>query len=274
MQGILALDKETTVSSSPVVSLKALRTVTAAAAILAWDVRTEDFQRTYLQADRLPVPVYARIPPEAGEPDDHVWAFSRPIYGKDDAFRRRFFCTQRRAILSTTDLSPSPTHEAVYFRPRQGALCTYLDDTYSGGTPPLMTTVDALMSRFRTHRSDVNDVRFAGVHISDSPSGISTNGNAYPPKLYRIPTPAGSQDTNPLANPTLYKSVAAGHLWVARVAHPDRACDASILCNRPAPTHADAVHLNKLTAHVSDNPLSLTYPRLDEASLRIAAYAD
>jgi len=51
-------------------------------------------------------------------------------------------------------------------------------------------------------------------------------------------------------------------------------CDASILCNRPSPTHGDAVHLNKLTAHVTDKPLSLTYPQLDEASLRIAAYAE
>jgi len=208
MQGILALDKETTVSSSPVVSLKALRTVTAAAAIVAWDIRTEDFQRAYLQADRLPVPVCTRIPPEAGEPDDHVWAFNLPIFGKDDA-DHGFLFTQCRAILRTTDLSSSHTHEAVYFSPSQGALCTYSDDTYSAGTPCFTTTVDTLMARFRTHLSSVNDVRFA-VHISASPSGISTDGNAYPPRLDRIPTPAGSQDTTPLANPTRYKSVAAG----------------------------------------------------------------
>lgn len=74
MRGHLDRDKDINVSTSPVVSLKAIRTVTAAAAILSWDMRTEDFKRAYLQAARLETPMYTRIPPVAGEPDDHVWA--------------------------------------------------------------------------------------------------------------------------------------------------------------------------------------------------------
>jgi len=68
--------------------------------------------------------------------------------------------------------------------------------------------------------------------------------------------------------------VAAGHLWIARIARPDRACDAFLLCNRPAPTLGDAVHLNKLTAYSNDHPLSLVYPRPEEASLRISAFVE
>jgi len=273
MQGNLACDKATNVCTAPVVSLKAIRAITAAAAILAWDVRTEDFKRAYLQADPLPEPFYTRIPPEAGEPDGHVWAFNRPIYGKDDA-GRRFFFTQRKAILSATDLTPSHTHEAVYLSPRQDVICTYSDDTYGAGTPPFMQQIDSIMRRFRTHRSDTNDVCFAGLHISATCTGITTDGNSYPPKLARIPTPAGVPDTSPLADPSLYKSVAAGHLWITRIARPDRACDASLLCNRPSPTHGDAVNLNRETALINDNPLSLVDPRLDESTLSVAAYAD
>lgn len=117
MQDHLERDKNTTVPTSPVVSLKALRAITAAAAILGWDIRTEDFKRAYLQADDLEAPVYPRTPPEAGEPDTHVWAVSRPIYEKRNA-GRLFFDTLRRAILTLTDLAPSHTHEAVYFTPR------------------------------------------------------------------------------------------------------------------------------------------------------------
>lgn len=45
MQGHLDRYKDTTIPSSPVVSFKALRTVTAAATILGWDIRTEDLKR-------------------------------------------------------------------------------------------------------------------------------------------------------------------------------------------------------------------------------------
>lgn len=89
-----------------------------------------------------------------------------------------------------------------------------------------------------------------------------------------LPTPAGTDDATPLADPTAYKSIAAGLLWVARIARPDRACDVSLLCNKPRPTHGDAVLINKVTEFVQDNPLSLQYPPLDDPTLRISAYAD
>lgn len=48
MQGHLDKDKDINVSTAPVVSLKAIRTVPVSAAILSWDLRTEDFKRAYL----------------------------------------------------------------------------------------------------------------------------------------------------------------------------------------------------------------------------------
>jgi len=66
MQGHLEHDKDTTLSAAFVVSLKTIRVLTAAAATLGWDLWTEDFKRVNLLADRLPEPVYTRIPPEAG----------------------------------------------------------------------------------------------------------------------------------------------------------------------------------------------------------------
>jgi len=272
MRGHLARNKDTNVSTAPFFYLKAIRTVTAAAVVLSWDLRTDDFKRAYLQADSLSVPMHTRIPPEAGETDDCVWAFSCPIYGKDDAGRHLFF-TQRKVILSSTNLSTSHTHEAVYYFHRLGALCTYSDDTYSTGTPPFMRKVDDLMEAFRTQKSDVKNVRFAGIHIEATPDGVATDGRAYPARLARVSARAGVPESTPLADPSLYESVAAGHLWIPRITRPDRACDASLLCNRPAPALGDAVDLNRLTAYINDNPLSRVYPRLEEASLRISAYA-
>jgi len=179
-----------------------------------------------------------------------------------------------RTILSSTNLSPSHTHEAVCFFPRLGALCPYSDDTYSAGPPPFTHKVDALMENLRSHKSEVNNVCFAGIHIEATPDGVTTDGRAYPARLARVPAPAEVPGSTLLADPSLYKSVAAGHLWIARIAGPDRACDAFLLCNRPAPTLGNAVHLNKLTAYISDNPLSLVYPRLEEAPLPISAYAE
>lgn len=162
----------------------------------------------------------------------------------------------------------------MYFSIRVGALCTPSDDTYGAGTQSFMAEVDKLMSNFRAHRSDVNDVRFAGLDISKNPDGIITDGNTYPGRISLIPTPAGVANEAALPDLTAYKSAAAGHLWLARIARPDRACDASMLCNSLALTHADAVHLNKLTTHVRDNPLTLVYPILDTATLRILAFSD
>ena len=83
--------KHTNVPTSPVTPQLAIRTNMAAASILHFNIHTEDFLRAYLQSDLRPEPVYVRIPPEAGEPDNHVWAFTRSIYGKDDAGRHFHF---------------------------------------------------------------------------------------------------------------------------------------------------------------------------------------
>lgn len=185
-------------------------------------------------------PIYTRLPPEAGEPYDHVWARDRPINGKTDA-GRRFFSTQHTAITSTTDLTPNQTHDAVYISPREGALCTYSDDTYGAGNSPFMAKVNHIMKQFGTNRSDVNNVRFAGIHITRTTNGITTDGNNYPARLATLATPPDTPGSVAYPVVTAYTSVAAGHLWISRIARPDKAYDAALLCNiwylrTPTPT--------------------------------------
>lgn len=59
-----------------------------------------------------------------------------------------------------------------------------------------------------------------------------------------------------------------------RIAHPHKACHASLLCNKLISTQADAILLNKLTATTRDHALTLQQPRLYLTSIRICAYAD
>jgi len=264
-------NKHTNVPTSPVTPQRAIRTIMAAASILRFNIHMEDVLHAYLQSDLLPEPVYVRIPPEAGEPDSHVWAFTRAIYGKDDAGRHFHFSTQAH-YLAIPGIVHSAAFDTIYLIPGQGALCTYVDDTFSAGTRTFDVAVAAAMQDYNTHRPDRGNVTFAGLTATTDDAGIHCSAGPYTSTLRPAPTSDRPQDL--LDSPTALHSLAAQLLWVCRCARPDVLTNATNLANLPTSTSLDARHANDTLAILTRRPITLHFPRLHRPSLRLSIYAD
>jgi len=259
------------VPTSPVTRHRAIRAAIAVAHILHWAVHTEVFLRAYLQSDLLTTPSYVHAPPECGEPADAIWAFTRPMYGKADAGRHIFFSTQAKFLI-IPGLSLSDAFDTVYVSPLQGCLSSYVDDTLTAGTPTFAAHVAKLMLNYKTHRPDHGSISFAGITADADADGLHCHGRPYCRDLSPLdaPLPANA----PLADAAGLHSLAAKLLWIGRLARADVLTNATALVNCPSPTSADARHANDIIAILTNRPVTLHFPRLDPASLRISVYAD
>lgn len=76
--------KHNIVATFPFMPSRSIGAVVAASVILSFFLHTEDFLRAYLQSDCLAEPVHVWALPEAGEPDNTLWAFHRGMFGKND----------------------------------------------------------------------------------------------------------------------------------------------------------------------------------------------
>lgn len=263
--------KDTNVPTSPVTPQRAIRTLIAAAVILNFPLQTEDFLRAYLQSDELPEPIYVRIPPEAGEPDSLVWAFSRAVYGKDDAGRHFHFPTQKR-YLAIPNITLSAASDTIYIWALHGALASYVDDSLNIGNDEFHAAIQTVMCQYRTHRADHGTIQFAGLTATTDATGIHCSAGGYTATLAPVQEP--DRMTDVLPNTKELSALAAKLLWVARCTRPDIITNATQLANLRAPTGADARHANDTLASLTHNPLTLHVPRLDRASLQLAVYAD
>lgn len=111
-----------TVATSPVTPQRAIRTVVAASVLLSFTLHTEDFIRAYLQSDRLSETVDVWAPPEAGDPDNTIWAFHRAMYCKSDC-ARHFHNTQSR-FRTIPNITVRSALDNIYRVPLHGAIST------------------------------------------------------------------------------------------------------------------------------------------------------
>jgi len=156
--------------------------------------------------------------------------------------------------------------------PGQGALCTYVDDTFSAGTPTFDLAVTAAMQNYNTHQPDRGNVTFAGLTATTDDAGIHCSAGPYTSTLPPAPTSDRPQDR--LASPTALHSLAAQLLWVGRCARPDVLTNTTNLANLPTPTSLDARHANDTLAILTRRPITLHFSRLHRPSLRLSIYAD
>lgn len=263
--------KESNVPTSPVTPQRAIRTLLAAAVILGFTLRTEDFLREHLQSDELAEPIYVRIPPEAGEPFSLVRAFSRAIYGKDDAGRHFHFSLQKR-FLNIPNVTLSTAFETIYIWALHGAIAAYVDDTLSMGDKLFDAAICTVMEQYKTHRPDHGTVQFAGISATTDDDGVHCSAGHYAASLVPIPEPERMADALP--HPRALSALAAKLIWVGRCGRPDVLTNATQSANLTASTGADARHANDTLALLTNRPLSLHYPKLNRASLRLAVHAD
>lgn len=264
-------NKDSNVPTSPVTPQRAIRAIVAAAAIMDLPIHTEDFLRAYLQSDVLPEPIYVRIPPEAGEPDDRAWAFYRAIYGKDDAGRHFHLNVQSR-FLKIPGIILSAVFDTIYLIPKHGAMATYVDDSMSIGGKRFMDAVATVMSQYKTHRVDRGTVLFAGITATSDDTGVHCSAGAYADTVSPIDVPTRANDKLPTGKDL--HSLVAKLLWVGRCGRPDILTNATQLANLTAPTGIDARRANDTLSILHHRPITLSFPKLDRPTLRVSVYAD
>jgi len=264
-------DKANDVPTSPVTPHRAIRTCLAATSVLGWSVHTEDFLRAYLQSDILPKPIYVHARRDAHEPDDAVWAFTRPMYGKSNAGRNFFFSTQAK-FLTIPGARLSEAFDTVYVSPLHGCLSSYVDDTLAAGTPAFLRQVAAVMQQYKTHRPDHDSIVFSGIAADADADDLYCHSRPYAADL--VPLDAPPPANAPLANAAGLHSLAAQILWIGRLARPDVLNNAAALASLPSPTTLDAGRANDTIAILTNRDVTLHFPRLDPSSLRLSIYAD
>lgn len=252
--------KDTNVPTSLVTPQRAIRTLMAAAAILGFPIQTEDFLRAYLQSDELDEPIYVRILPEAGEPEGFIWAFSQAIYGQDDAGRHFHFSIQK-LFLTIPDVTLSTAFDTIYIWTIHGAMCSYVDDTFSIGDLLFAAAIQTVLKQYQTHRPDRGSIQFAGLTATTDKDDIHCSAWAYTSTLVPIDEP--ERLTDPLPHPRALSALAAKLLWVGRCGRPDVLTNATQLANLTSPTGYDARHANDTLSILNNRQLTLHYPKLD-----------
>ena len=126
--------------------------------------------------------------------------------------------------------------------PLHGAISTYADDTLNAGDAPFLSTVNAILKRYFTHRPGHGTIQFSGIFALTDADGIHCGAGPYASTITLLSlSPTLS---SPFAEPKSLHSLAAKLLWVGRVARPDGLTNATQLANLPGPTGADARHAN------------------------------
>jgi len=264
-------NKNTTVATSPVIPQRAIRAVVAASFILSFTLHTEDLLRAYLQSDRLAEPVYVWAPPEAGEPDNTVWAFHRAMYGKNDSGCHIHFITQSR-FLTIPNITLNSAFDIIYLVPLHGAISTCVDDTLNAGDAPFLSSVNTILKSYSTHRPDHGTIQFAGICARSDAAAV--HGDAGPYAATTAPLPLTPPLPSTFTDPKSLHSLAAQLLWVGRVARPDVLTNARQLANIPNRTGADARRANDTLATLARLRITLHYPRLDRATLQVSFFAE
>jgi len=264
-------NKNNTVATSPVTPQRAIRAVVAASVILSFTLHKDDFLRAYLQSDRLAEPVYVWAPPEAGDPDNTVWAFHRAMYGKNDSGRHFHFNTQSR-FLTIPNITLSSAFDTIYLVLLHGAISAYVDDTLDAGDAPFLSSVNDILKSYSTHRLDHGTIQFAGICARSDATGDHYDAGPYAATI--TPLPLSPPLSTAFADPKALHSLAAKLLWVGRVARPAVLTNATQLAHMPNPTGADARRANDTLATLARTPVTLHYPRLDPATLQVSVFVD
>jgi len=128
------------------------------------------------------------------------------------------------------------------------------------------------MLAYKTHRPDHGSITFAGISADADVAGLHCHGRPYCRDLSPLsaPLPANA----PLADSAVGHSLAAQILCIGRLARPDILTNATVLVKSPSLTSADARHANDTITILTNYPVTLHFPRLDTASLRLSVYMD
>jgi len=193
------------------------------------------------------------------------------MYGKNDSGRHFHFNTQSR-FLTIPNITLSSAFDTIYLVRLHGAISTYVDDILNAGDAAFLSSVNAILRRYSTHRLDHGTIQFAGISARTDADGIHWVAGPYASNI--APLSLSPPLSSPFEDPKSLQSFAAKLLWVVRVARPDVLTNATQLANMPDSTGADARRANDTLATLARVPIALQYPMLDLPSLQVSFFAD
>ena len=266
-------------TDSPTCSRESIRLLLALTAAKRWKLQSIDIHAAFLQGSEIDRTVFLRPPVEANT--TKIWKLQKCVYGLSDAPRQ--FYLRLREELSTLGVMQSSGDPGLYYWTRsntlEGILVCHVDDMLWSGTKQFHEEVIELLRQalsFGTEQSVA--FRYIGIEIQQHDDfSISVNQNNFARSLTKLAIPVGVDKHAPLSD-SQRKNMRSklGQLnWLANVSRPEISFDVCFLSSKQKEsTLVDLQAVNKIISRVQSIDSSLTFPVLDEESLKITVYAD
>lgn len=271
-QGHRDKDKAYLVHDSTNLRQSSIRTISSLSSIKDFQVWSHDVSQAYLQSSELLLrKVYLIPPPELNLPDDQLLLLIKPLYGLPDSgdYWSRTMVHHQEEDLGMKSTCADP---ALYFKHKDkgiliGISGIHVDDSLHSGNKEFLKLTDKSLNKFESRKRKLDNMKFSGINISTTRSGMELHQWHYISQIKALPTDSTYSD---------FLSSRAKMSWLVHT-RPDIVCSVAFLAQVTNDTFSsDTIKAhNKVVTHLlKTKNLKLTFPKLTEPELHIKAFAD
>ena len=266
---------------SPTCQKESLRSFLCILAAKQWRLSSIDIKSAYLQGIPINRTLYIKPPKEANT--NKLWRLKKCPYGLADAGRHWYIKVQHE--LKALGGKQLPLDQSVYVwqdadGQTEGMMVVHVDDFIYGGTDRFLNTVVAQFRKSFTIGSEESQVmRYIGVQITQSSTGITLSTNTYCEDLQEIDTThLGPDRSRPLVpgEVTKLRQISGQLNWVVQQSRPDCAFESCIVANSTKNAVVQDIHqANKAIRKAHGQSVELPFSRdFDLSTCRIVAFSD
>ena len=266
-------------TDSPTCQKESLRLLLCLLASHNWTLHSMDIKSAYLQGMPLDRLLYVQPPKEANT--NNLWRLKKCAYGLSDAGRHWYLkVVEELKSLGAEQLSLDQAVFVWHDAKGQciGIMATHVDDFIYGGTVPFLDTViPRLRSVFKIGLEESSGMKYVGILIGQSSTGISLSTTAYSESLREIADVGGDKDRRLEEHETKALRRLSGQLnWISCQSRPDVAFDNCAIGNAISKaTVRDVTKANKAVRKARAKVVTLHYAAgFDLMSCRIVCYTD
>ena len=211
-------EKHLLVHDSTNLRQRSIRIITCIAAIFGFAIWTQDVSQAYLQSSQnLQREIYIRPPKQFKLSKEELLRLIKPLYGITeagdywDATMTDFQKNDMQMSQATLDIS-------LFFKVQDGILQGvsgyFVDDGIHAGNELFQKENEKIEQRFISKPREFDDFKFAGIHITRTPQGISLQQVDYTKTIKPLPKDASFSD---------YRSLRQKLMWASHT-RPDILC--------------------------------------------------
>ena len=268
-------------TDSPTCQKESLRCFLSILAAKNWQLSSIDIKSAYLQGIPINREVHMKPPKEADT--TKLWLLKKCPYGLADAGRLWYLKVKKELLgLGGTQMS---TDQAVFLwfdsnNVLIGIMVIHVDDFIFGGDRNFHDNVILqFRSRFIVGSEESTAMKYIGVEVQQTLSGISMSTNSYCSGLQEIDTTGLGKDRKRKLSEseiTSLKKVSGQLNWVVNQTRLDCAFDSCLVANSCKEATVQDIHVaNKAIRKVRGQKVFLKYPStLELSSCRIITFCD